>query len=128
MANASPHKCDNSGDTPLHHACRSGFMWGAEALVNYSNDSLSILNSKTGESTLQLAARHGRTEVVELLVDAGADMNICNINTKWTALYVAAEQGHTELVKLLVDAGADVNMGIYVSVLRSTGPCNCAKY
>ena len=49
------------------------------------------------------------TELLNLLVNAGADVNIQNISNH-TALHIAAGRGRTEVAKLLVDAGADVNM------------------
>lgn len=58
------------------------------------------------ESPLLMAARHGRTEVVELLLQCGADPNTAN---RWqtSALREAILQGHTEVVEQLLTAGAD---------------------
>ena len=49
------------------------------------------------------------TELLNLLVNAGADVNMQG-DMGWTALHQAAAGGHPEVLKLLVDAGADVNM------------------
>jgi ankyrin repeat protein len=49
-----------------------------------------------------LAVSHGRLEMVRLLVEAGADMNIQDEDGS-TALMCAAEHGHTEIVKHLLN-------------------------
>lgn len=63
-----------------------------------------------GWSALMYAAWAGDAEMVELLINAGADVNIRAKHSKdETALMVASEAGHPEIVELLIDAGADVN-------------------
>ena len=49
------------------------------------------------------------TEVVKLLLDNGADINIKNVDG-WTALMYAAEKGCKEIVKLRIDNKADLNI------------------
>jgi len=48
-----------------------------------------------------LAVSHGRLDMVRLLVESGADMNIQDEDGS-TALMCAAEHGHTEIVKHLL--------------------------
>ncbi len=63
-----------------------------------------------GWSALMYAAWAGDAEMVGLLINAGADVNIRAKHSKdETALMVASEAGHPEIVELLIDAGADVN-------------------
>ena len=54
------------------------------------------------------ACGHGRTEVAEMLLDAGADPNGSSEDGV-TALLAAAAAGETEIVKLLLKRGADPN-------------------
>ncbi|XP_069694060.1 KN motif and ankyrin repeat domain-containing protein 1-like isoform X2 [Periplaneta americana] len=54
-----------------------------------------------GQTALMLAVSHGRLDMVRLLVEAGADMNIQDEDGS-TALMCAAEHGHTAIVKHLL--------------------------
>jgi ankyrin repeat protein len=59
-------------------------------------------------NALHAAAERGNIEVVQILVDVGADVNA--YGGKWgSALQAASGMGHKEIVLLLLQAGADVN-------------------
>jgi uncharacterized protein len=58
---------------------------------------------------LTSAAARGATEVVELLLNAGAAANPGSLN-EWTPLREAATQGHAGVVGLLLAAGVDPNL------------------
>lgn len=63
----------------------------------------------SGEMTaLHFAARDGYSDTVELLLDAGADVNAVVADGK-DALGLAIFNGHYDLASLLIDRGADVN-------------------
>jgi ankyrin repeat protein len=70
-------------------------------------------------SALQAAAENGSEQVVQLLLDAGADVNIIG-GYFGSALQAAAANGGEQVVRLLLDAGADVNSvgGPYGSPLQ----------
>jgi ankyrin repeat protein len=57
---------------------------------------------------LWMASINGHTDVVRLLLENGADVNVRPIinNIGWTALKVAKAKGYTEIVQLLESAGA----------------------
>jgi len=65
--------------------------------------------SSGGRTVLHEAAITGNAEVVTLLLDAKANINIQDRGGK-TALLWAAEKGHKEVVKILLDAKASVNI------------------
>ena len=48
----------------------------------------------------------GRIEVVKLLIEAGAKVDLVN-NSGSTALHESATMGHLDITKLLVEAGAN---------------------
>jgi ankyrin repeat protein len=59
-----------------------------------------------GSRPLILAAAKGHQEMVELLLDRGAQVNAADY-TGWTPLHAAIYGGHAEVVQLLLDRGAD---------------------
>jgi ankyrin repeat protein len=59
---------------------------------------------------LALAARIGNIEIVKLLIESGAKVNLQMEDEGDTALMVAAVRGDLEVVKTLVEAGADVSI------------------
>ncbi|TET69604.1 MAG: hypothetical protein E3J44_07725 [Candidatus Aminicenantes bacterium] len=69
-----------------------------------------ILEARIPDTGLALikAADKGDSEVVEALLDSGADINARDEQNQ-TALHQAASRGHTPIVKLLLERGADVN-------------------
>jgi ankyrin repeat protein len=58
-----------------------------------------------GESALMLAAILGHTEIVKLLLDAGAPVN----QPGWTPLIYAAARNRVDIGRMLIARGADVN-------------------
>jgi ankyrin repeat protein len=56
---------------------------------------------------LEIAAGAGHVEVVELLLDRGAEIQN---KGQWSPLEFAATEGHARVVKLLLDRGADVDL------------------
>ena len=55
-----------------------------------------------------MAVQNGHTEVAELLIDKGADVNKPD-NAGATPLWIAAHKGHTATAQLLISVGANVN-------------------
>ena len=72
---------------------------------------------------LQSASQQGRLDVVQVLVNAGIDVNQADIATKETPLVVAASQGYLNIVEELVKAGALVDQG-----MSDDSPLFCASY
>ena len=67
----------------------------------FSMGDINIRATQHGQTALMLAASHGRLDMVQLLVGAGADINIRDEDGS-TALMCAAEHGHANIVKYLL--------------------------
>ncbi|KAJ7830078.1 ankyrin repeat-containing domain protein [Mycena olivaceomarginata] len=69
-----------------------------------------ILNpTRTKEGALHYASLNGHIEVVEFLLERGANFNATD-KANNTALHNASARGRTDVVKLLVEHGVDVNV------------------
>ncbi|MGC8923596.1 MAG: ankyrin repeat domain-containing protein [Candidatus Micrarchaeia archaeon] len=66
--------------------------------------SIMLTTNCATNKALMYAARDGRTEIVKLLLEKGADVNAKDI-LGLTALRYAAENGHKDVVELLKKAG-----------------------
>ena len=74
----------------------------------FSLGDVNLRASQHGQTALMLAVSHGRLDMVRLLVDAGADLNIRDEDGS-TALMCAAEHGSMDIVKyLMVQPEADL--------------------
>lgn len=61
-------------------------------------------------SLIQFAAGQGKPEVIEFLLDSGANVNeYCHGKWSQTALHEAARGGHLEAINLLLDHGAEID-------------------
>ncbi|XP_062983738.1 ankyrin repeat domain-containing protein SOWAHC [Elgaria multicarinata webbii] len=108
---------------PLEHAwmlCASDGRWESlEGLLSCEPALLSKRDFITGFTCLHWAAKHGRHELLALLVNFAHRHRLpININARtsggYTALHLAAMHGHLEVVKLLVGAyDADVDVRDY---------------
>ncbi|NP_766527.3 ankyrin repeat domain-containing protein SOWAHC [Mus musculus] len=108
---------------PLDHAwmlSASEGKWDSlEGLLTCEPGLLSKRDFITGFTCLHWAAKHGRQELLAMLVNFATKHQLpVNINAKssggYTALHLAAMHGHVEVVKLLVGAyDADVDIRDY---------------
>ena len=101
----------------LHKACNKGDIEAVKQHLAAGAD----VNATHGHWTttpLHCAAYGGCNEVVELLIESGADVNAKIVNAKienandvngMTPLHEAAFGGYKEIAELLIAKGADVN-------------------
>jgi uncharacterized caspase-like protein len=90
--------------------------------------SLSESKTKTDldeEEVLIIAAWRGNPEIVHLLIEKGADVNIVNVSG-YTPLSVAVASGHTNIVRILLDAGAEINDD-YLNIAQKKGYTTIAR-
>lgn len=92
---------------PLCAAAEKGNVGLVVALLNKFGADKNF--NDTRGTPLILAAFEGHLPVVEVLLAAGADIDITAADDGNTAIYEAAYEGNDEVVKALLDAGAKQN-------------------
>jgi ankyrin repeat protein len=80
-----------------------------EFIMDYNVDT-SPKYPENHDDPLYAAAFSGEQEVVQLLLESGADINAKESLEGKTVLWAAASRGHLATVQLLVERGCDVNM------------------
>jgi len=102
---------DREHDTAIMKAARN---CNATDVVSFLLEKGANINDPEYRDTINqtpiiVAAQHGCTEIVRLLIEAGiTDINHKNDQGE-SALFAAAQEGHKEVVQILLDAGADIN-------------------
>jgi len=94
------------GWSPLALAAHFGSRAAARLLLTAGADLGLRSKNPTGNTALHAAVAGKRHELVELLIDAGADVNAQDASG-WTPLNLAAHEGVVETVRLLLTNGAD---------------------
>jgi hypothetical protein len=93
----------------LFYATLCGFSTLADYLIVTHAADVNAQYSNRG-APLHVASRHEHTEVISLLLQHDADVNVrstCFGN--WTPLHFASLLGHAKVVQLLLEHGADIN-------------------
>eukprot|EP00597_Dinobryon_sp_UTEXLB2267_P016431 CAMPEP_0201092792 /NCGR_PEP_ID=MMETSP0812-20130820/1335_1 /ASSEMBLY_ACC=CAM_ASM_000668 /TAXON_ID=98059 /ORGANISM="Dinobryon sp., Strain UTEXLB2267" /LENGTH=306 /DNA_ID=CAMNT_0047344563 /DNA_START=179 /DNA_END=1099 /DNA_ORIENTATION=- len=93
------------GVIPLHNAVLNGSIEVCQTLLEFGGDYSSYLS---GTSSLVLAAGRGHRDIIQLLVDFGADVEDKGSGGV-PALVMAARKGHVACVEVLLSLGADPN-------------------
>jgi ankyrin repeat protein len=116
---ADVNKVDASGLTPLV-AAADKYMWAEVLALVRSNrlESIDAVN-RAGQSTLWLAAWHGRANVVMALIENGADLNKAD-SAGLTPLVVAAEAKCWGVVLALVRSNRLANIDAVYCAGQST--------
>lgn len=96
---------DNHGQTLLAKACAKGEYDIAQKRLAERPEDLNFADY-AGNTPLQIASLNGHENIVQLLVDAGCNLD-CRNSDKETPLLDAVENGHLGVVKLLLKAGVN---------------------
>ncbi|MBR4309711.1 MAG: ankyrin repeat domain-containing protein, partial [Akkermansia sp.] len=96
-------EADDEPDTPLILAVQRGHAACLQLLLNYVEKDPELLNH-----LLRIAAKQGRTECIELLLQGGANMHSRDGNGM-TPLLCAAAAGQCHTLRYLLSCGADLH-------------------
>ena len=104
------NELDREHDTAIMKACRDCNAVNVVAflLENGANINDKEYRDLIDQTPLIIAAFNGCTDIVKMLLDAGANIEHKNDQGE-NALISAAQEGNINVVKILLDAGADVN-------------------
>ncbi|KAF4029116.1 RasGEF domain [Phytophthora infestans] len=101
---------DIYGNTPVMLLAERGYLGAIDAIMEAdSNVDLNARNWQRGMSALALAAKSGRANVVEGLLDYGAQVDIRTLHGE-TPLHFAAASASQRVCELLVRKGCDVDV------------------
>ncbi len=92
-------------ESPLLEAARRGDVEAVRSLLRDGADP--NLAAGDGLTALHVAAEQGFVEVVELLLDAGANVTAKTNIGEYEPLHLASRFGHAEVVRVLLEAGAE---------------------
>ena len=97
----------------IHDACALGNIDKVKAILD-NRPELANSSDSYGRRPLHYAAQRGHKEIVSLLLDYKADVNVKATErsaagiVNWTPLHLAAERGRVDVCGVLLDRGADI--------------------
>jgi ankyrin repeat protein len=113
----------------LWECAQKGYKKMLEFILNCGIDVNAFVrvpeNLQKKSTLLHIASLCGQVEVVRLLLERGADVNISNANND-IALHFAARSGSVNIIKLLLDKGMSANLTRTPATtpLQLSPPCN----
>jgi len=94
----------NACELPIHIAARTGSLSLVAYLLNKDRTQVRQVNNRE-YTALHLASEGNHSQVVEILLSIGAEVNASGTDG-WTPLHLAASEGHLEVASLLVESGS----------------------
>jgi cytohesin len=109
--------------TALHLACASGSVEAVRFLLSppILADACAVRNNNF--TPLHAAAMQGHATICEMLIGAGADVNVQTNPQGYAPLHSAAFAGHVEAIRVLLANGADRTLVNY----RNEQPSDTAR-
>jgi ankyrin repeat protein len=100
---ADPNLIGPNGATPLENAALKGYEAVVAALLARGAE-VNVVNPTSGGTALYAAASFGKSDVVKMLLDRGADPTVCGKSRK-SPYQAAVANGFAEAATLLQDRG-----------------------
>ena len=103
-------------DLDLISATKAGNLGGAKKALDSGANANAVDELERGglgQTVLAIASKEGFTDLVNLLLNSGANPEATNGTSTYTALMYASEKGHVEIAKALIRSGADVDANQY---------------
>lgn len=104
--------------TSLQWTASTGHLVLADAILNHVTPAKArkLVNDRTsrGKTALHLAAQHGQSSMVRLLLNHGANIETAS-EGGWTPLLIAAKAGHSDVVDALLAANVPANVNARTS-------------
>jgi uncharacterized protein len=107
------------GETPLMTAARVGSLAAVKSLLA-RGAAVDARDERRGQTALMWAAAEGHADVVQTLIELGADARL-RLTSGFTPLLFAVREGRSSVVRALLKAGADVNEPIPMDRKRGYG-------
>jgi ankyrin repeat protein len=95
-----------AGLSPLANAVKGGNIFAVKSILRSGVDS--NVKDRLYFMPLLLAVLDGRLDIVNLLIDHGADVNMTSGLWDWAPLHGAIVHDKTEIANVLIRRGADV--------------------
>ena len=118
-AGAYPNAALPGGETPLMTAARVGSLAAVKSLLA-RGATVDARDERRGQTALMWAAAEGHADVVQTLIELGADARL-RLSSGFTPLLFAVREGHSSVVRVLLKAGADVNEPVPMDRKRGYG-------
>ena len=115
---------------PIYEAASNGDVEKLKQLLKEKPADVDLAEAWSGWTPLIYAARHGKLEAVQFLVERKATVDASDESSA-TALTLACRSGHAETAAFLLDNGADINhsqngMTVMMQAVMS-GQLTCVK-
>ena len=110
------NKADDCGETPLYYACDNIEMVRLLLGNGVTKETINKANNN-GRTLLYYACYKNNIEMVQLLLEHGADINKANTYGN-TLLFDACLVNNIEMVSLLLENGADINKALLDYIAR----------
>ncbi len=99
---------DEQGISALHYAAELGNLPALKSILSGKKIDVNKLTLQSGSTALMQAAMRGHLDVVECLIEAGADARITS-RTGYSALMMAVEAGSVDCTRVLLRHQSELN-------------------